>query len=220
MKDLAPLKAKDQILHLLKRSGPQPAAAIATAVGVSPMAVRQHLQDLQAEGYVVYAQERRPVGRPVKLWRLSETAMKLFPDHHADLLVNLLQGARQVFGDSGLDALIADRLQHQIRTYAAQLPTGTWQVRTAALAELRTQEGYMADVIPEPSGALLLVENHCSICAAARTCPQLCQAELAVFTALLGPAATVERVEHIIRGDRRCAYRITERSDLEAGALP
>jgi len=220
MKDLAPLKAKDQILHLLKRSGPQPAAAIATAVGVSPMAIRQHLQDLQAEGFVVYAQERRPVGRPVKLWRLTETAMGLFPDHHADLLVNLLQGVRQVFGDPGLDRLIADRLQQQIRTYAAQLPTGTWQGRVAALAELRSQEGYMAEVIAESSGTLLLVENHCSICAAARTCPQLCQAELAVFTALLSPAATIERVEHIIEGDRRCAYRIAERSHLQAGALP
>lgn len=210
MNELAPLKAKDQILHLLKRSGPQPAAAIATAVGVSPMAIRQHLQDLQAEGYVIYAEERRPVGRPVKLWRLTEMAMKRFPDHHADLLVNLLQGVRQVFGDPGLETLIADRLQHQIRIYAAQLPTGSWQGRVAALAELRSQEGYMAEVMPEPSGTLLLVENHCSICAAAQTCPQLCQAELAVFTALLGPTVTVERVEHIIRGDRRCAYRITE----------
>jgi iron-sulfur cluster biosynthesis transcriptional regulator SufR len=213
MKDSAAfsqLKVKDQILHLLKRQGPQSAAAIAQALGVSPMAIRQHLQDLQAEAWVIYGEERRPVGRPVKLWRLTQTAMELFPDHHADLLVNILQGVQQVFGEQGLQTLIADRARHQLQTYSDQLPQeGNWQDRVIALAELRSREGYMAEAIQESDTSMLLVENHCSICAAAQTCQQLCSAELEVFTQLLGDAVQVERVEHIVSGDRRCAYRVS-----------
>lgn len=217
MKDLASnkLKVKDQILQLLKYSGAQSATAIATDLGVSPMAIRQHLQDLQAQKWVKYEEERRPVGRPVKLWQLTQASMQLFPDHHADLSVTLLQGVQQVFGTEGLEALIRDRLQQQTHTYAAQLPTaGSWQDRVLALATLRSQEGYMAEVIPESPETLLLVENHCSICAAAQTCQRLCEAELEVFSRLLEPHLKLERIEHILQGDRRCVYRISRHSNL------
>ncbi|MCY7282030.1 MAG: HTH domain-containing protein, partial [Cyanobacteria bacterium CAN_BIN43] len=64
-------KVKDQILHLLKMQGAQTATDIAEQVQVSPMAIRQHLQRLQAERWVTYQEERRPLGRPVKLWELT-----------------------------------------------------------------------------------------------------------------------------------------------------
>jgi predicted ArsR family transcriptional regulator len=52
------------------------------------------------------------------------------------------------------------------------------------------------------------VENHCPICAAARACQGFCRSELALFEMLLAPARVV-RVEHLLEGARRCAYRIT-----------
>jgi predicted ArsR family transcriptional regulator len=54
----------------------------------------------------------------------------------------------------------------------------------------------------------LFVENHCPICAAAAACQGLCRSELAVFRAVLGADVTVERIDHILAGARRCAYRI------------
>jgi len=75
------------------------------------------------------------------------------------------------------------------------------------LAQLRTQEGYMAEVVKAEAG-WLLIENHCPICAAAQTCQKLCGSELEMFRTLLGSGVAVERVEHIIQGDRRCAYQI------------
>jgi predicted ArsR family transcriptional regulator len=55
----------------------------------------------------------------------------------------------------------------------------------------------------------VLVENHCPICVAAKTCQGYCRAELDTFRAVLGPDAKVERTEHIVQGDRRCAYRVS-----------
>ena len=49
----------------------------------------------------------------------------------------------------------------------------------------------------------VLVENHCPICVAAKTCQGYCRAELDTFRAVLGPDATVERTEHIVQGDRK-----------------
>ncbi len=203
-------KVKDRILHLLKMQGAQTATAIAEQVQVSPMAIRQHLQTLQAERWVTYEEERRPLGRPVKLWQLTKQAGDRFPNSHADLMVDLLKSVESVFGDAGLDRLVAERSQRQVQTYRAKVAeTATWQQRVWAIAQLRTQEGYMAEVIELPEGDLLLVENHCPIYAAAQTCQKLCGAELEVFRAVLGKEVTVERVEHILAGDRRCAYRVS-----------
>lgn len=202
-------KAKDQILHLLKMGGAQTAVALAEQLQVSPMAVRQHLQALKAEQWVTYREERRPTGRPVKQWQLTEQSGERFPDSHADLMLDLLRGVETLFGSDGLAQLIADRCQRQIQSYREQLISMThWQERVAAIAQLRSQEGYMAEVIEQPNDVLLLVENHCPICSAAQACQGLCNAELAVFRAVLGDMATVERVEHLIAGDRRCTYQI------------
>jgi iron-sulfur cluster biosynthesis transcriptional regulator SufR len=207
-------KAKDRILHLLKMQGAQTATALAEQLQVSPMAIRQHLQNLQTEGWVTYQEERRPLGRPVKLWQLAAQVggsglPPRFPDSHADLMVDLLKSVESVFGEAGLDQLVMERSQRQVQSYQARLDGGTWQQQVRAIAQLRTQEGYMAEVIDLANGALLLVENHCPICVAAQACQKLCGSELAVFQAVLGAGMTVERVEHILMGDRRCAYRIS-----------
>lgn len=208
-------KAKEQILHLLKMEGPQTAAQLAEGLGLSPMAIRQHLQGLRGDRWVTYQEERRPLGRPVKLWQLTDQARVHFPNSHADLVVDLLKGVEALFGEAGLTQLIAERTQRQIQHYSAPLPPEPgledWRSRVGAIARWRSQEGYMAEVIDQGE-TLLLVENHCPICAAAQTCSKLCASELDVFRTVLGPEVAVERVEHLLQGDRRCAYRITRRS--------
>ncbi len=73
---------------------------------------------------------------------------------------------------------------------------------------MRTEEGYMAEV-KRDQGAFLFIENHCPICAAATACQGFCSTELDLFRAVLGEGVSIERVTHIVSGDRRCAYRVT-----------
>ncbi|MBF2072334.1 MAG: transcriptional regulator [Synechococcales cyanobacterium C42_A2020_086] len=204
-------KIKDQILHLLKVRGAQTATALAEHLQISPMAVRQHLQVLKAKQWVTYHEERRPLGRPVKLWQLTLGAAQQFPDSHAELIVDLLRSVASVFGSEGIDRLVAERSQRQIQTYRARVARAgeaNWQQQVVTIAGLRTQEGYMAEVLEQPDGSLLLVENHCPIGTAAQACQGLCRAELEVFRSVLGPEISVERTEHILQGNRRCAYRV------------
>jgi predicted ArsR family transcriptional regulator len=86
------------------------------------------------------------------------------------------------------------------------------------LAEIRAREGYMAGWQKDGKGFLLL-ENHCPICAAARACQGFCRSELDLFRHVLGPDVAVERVEHILLGARRCAYRIAPAA-TKAGTRP
>lgn len=204
-----PEKIKDQILHALKVEGAQTATALAHRFGVSPMAIRQHLHGLQQKQWVTYDEHRQAIGRPVKLWRLTENAQSLFPNNHTDLALNLIESAEQVLGAQGLQELIRHRTEKQIQKYRTMMShVKSWRDRTHAIAQLRTQEGYMAEVIDQPDGSLVLVENHCSICSAAERCPTLCVSEIEVFAALLGDDVSIQRQEHILKGDRRCSYHI------------
>jgi predicted ArsR family transcriptional regulator len=66
----------------------------------------------------------------------------------------------------------------------------------------------MASCSEQPDGTFLFIEDHCPICAAAATCQTLCRSELAIFRKVLGERLVVERVDHILAGARRCAYRV------------
>jgi predicted ArsR family transcriptional regulator len=201
---------RQAILGRLKRGGPHDAQSLASALGVSAMAVRQHLYALQAEGLVTYEAEPRPLGRPAKLWRPTPAADRHFPDAHAALAVDLFGDMTATFGQAGVDRLLEARTRRQAAAYRARVPArGSLRRRLDALAAARTAEGYMAEVQPAGGGAFLLIENHCPIAAAATACRGLCGSELQVFREVLGEGVTVERTEHVMAGARRCAYRVS-----------
>lgn len=207
------IRTRQQILNLLKQQGMLDSAQLAAQLDVSAMAVRQHLYELQAQGMVTYVEQASGVGRPAKQWQLTSAADSFFPSGYADLTVNLLHALREAFGDEGLDKLLAIRMQQQVAAYQARLNTADpLAQKLAMLAQQRNEEGYMAAVLTTPVGELLLVENHCPICDAAKACMQLCNRELETFQTVLGDAVTVERVEHILAGARRCAYRVTPKA--------
>ncbi len=199
-------------MELLKQCGPQNAQVLADELGVSAMAVRQHIYQLQEEKLVTFEEQPRPIGRPAKLWQLTAAADRYFPDAHAALAVDLVASLTETFGKTGLDKLIAARARQQVDDYLTHMPRrASLRRRLEKLAELRTAEGYMAEVIEQDDDTLLLVENHCPICAAASACNRLCAAELDVFQATLGADIEIQRTEHIMDGSRRCAYEVRKR---------
>ncbi|NVK34713.1 MAG: transcriptional regulator [Rhodobacteraceae bacterium] len=205
-------RTKTRLLLELKVSGPQTAADLAQRENVTPVAVRQHLDSLLAEGLVSFADQKGAVGRPKRFWSLSAKGHSGFPDNHSTLALGLMDGVRSLYGAEGIDKLVDHREEESFKTYSAAL-SGKDELleKLATLAHLRSGEGYMAEVVDDPEGdGFLLVENHCSICSAARACEGFCKSELRLFTRLLGDGVEVTREEHLLAGNRRCVYRVVE----------
>jgi len=205
-------KTQDRILYLLKSKGPQTAAQLAQRLDVTAMAVRQHLYVFAKDQLVAFAEQRRPVGRPVRIWRLTERAAARFPESHAELTLEMIAAVRTTFGEEGLDRLLAERTRLQLRGYRQRIRAsgaGSLESRVRALAGIRREQGYMAEWAKRADGSLLLRENHCPICVAAKACQGLCREELGLFRAVLGPRVQIERTDHILAGASRCAYVIT-----------
>lgn len=61
------------------------------------------------------------VGRPARHWRLTEAGHARFPDRHADLTLQLITQVRALFGQPGLERLLAAREHDSERLYEAAL---------------------------------------------------------------------------------------------------
>jgi predicted ArsR family transcriptional regulator len=202
-------KARERILHLLKTGGPQESAQLAGVLGISAMAVRQHLYDFQKRGWVAFEDRPRPMGRPAKVWQLTKAAESLFPDRHNDLLLNFIESIETTLGSENLNLVLQYRAKQQVSGYQKKLQSqSSLGAKVKHLAKLRSEEGYMAESQSLAKDEYLLIENHCPICRAAEACPGLCDSELIVFEKSLGKGAKVERIEHLLQGERRCVYRI------------
>ena len=208
---------EDRLLFQLKSRGPQSAADLGSALDMTATGARQHLERLEAEGLVRSETRRQPRGRPRKYWHLTGHGHGRFPDRHADLTLELLRATKAVFGERGLERLVRRREADSLLHYREELSRAHGlAAKLGALAELRSREGYMASCSLQTDGSLLFVEDHCPICAAAATCQALCRSELAIFRKVLGEGVSVERVDHVLAGARRCAYRIAAREGSKA----
>jgi radical SAM protein with 4Fe4S-binding SPASM domain len=208
---------RQQLLHMLKTLGPRSTSSLANRLEMTLAGTRKHLKLLERDKLVTASGIAGGVGRPDLVWRLTETGHNRFPDTHDSLTLDLIGSIRTVFGEAGLDKLIATRESETTKRYARALSSaGSIREKIERLAELRSEEGYMAQIEQIDEQTWRLAENHCPVCAAARVCQGLCRSELAIFRKLLGKSFTVERDEYLLDGARRCSYLVRLRDPAHA----
>ena len=199
----------ERILYFIKTKGPVSTATLAKTLDMTGEAARQQVQKLVAAGLIEGRQEAQVgAGRPRQNWVLTEAGNARFPDTHAQLTIKLIGSVRQLFGEAGLDKLISQREEESRSAYALACSAPDLPTRLRQLAAVRDEEGYMARVEADGDD-WLLIEDHCPICAAARTCQGFCRSELQLFQEVVGPGASIVREQHLLANAMRCIYRIS-----------
>ncbi len=198
-----------KILHLLKTQGQCTSKFLAEQLHLTSMGARKQLLKLSDQEMITSFLKSSGVGRPNRYWYLTEKSRQQFPDRHSNLTLQLIDSIKTIFGDESLSQLIEYR-EHQAQLkYAKQLlNVDSILNKLMIIAKLRSEDGYMAEV-QTLGDYYLLIENHCPICAAAKKCQNFCRTELNMFQQLLAKDARVERIEHLLNGARRCAYKVS-----------
>lgn len=198
----------NKILMLLKMRGPLTALEIAHELKITKEGVRQQLLKLVEDDFISPQEESKGVGRPQKTFSLTTDGNSKFPDTHAELTLKLIN-IISAMGENTMQTVIDVYEETGKKKYHEEIDTiDNLEQKLQKLVEIRTREGYMAEYSKNDDG-YLLVENHCPICAAATICQGFCSSELNTFRSVLGKDIIINRVSHIIGGDRRCAYQIT-----------
>src|SRR5918993_2247557 len=132
-------KTRRAITKLLKIEGPIGSAQLAERLGLTAMAVRQHLYALQREGLVAAEERPVPIGRPAKFWRLTRDADRLFPEAYAELSVALIDSVKDAFGDEGLERVLTSRCARQRMDYGKRIrPEDPIERKLEQLAKVRS----------------------------------------------------------------------------------
>jgi predicted ArsR family transcriptional regulator len=200
--------SSERILNLIKTQGDRSVKSLAQQLQMTTMGVGQHLNKLLDKGLLKNYQQKQERGRPISLWKLTAQGHGQYTDRHANLSVDLIHLVEENFGQEGLDKIIQARSDQSLATYLNVLADLDFAEKVQGLAQIRSDEGYMATVIAEQD-SFFLIENHCPICAAANACQGFCKRELENFQACFAGVASVERSQHILEGDSRCCYKIS-----------
>jgi len=199
-------ETRKALMGMLKRAGEMDAASLAKELGVSKVAVRQHLAYMQSAGQLAQRLVRRPVGRPALVYRLTEAAESSFPQSSDRVALDLLARLEKTIGAEALEKLFQARLRDLSKDYAARMAGAkTWEEKLALLAEIRDEEGYLCNVERGADGTQRLIEHHCPVAAIAKQHPQVCRYELELFRRVLGDPK-LKRAEHILSGQHACVY--------------
>jgi len=205
--------SQQEIVRLLRRQGDLTVEELSRQMGISSVAVRQHLEILEADGLVTTRTERRPIGRPRRLYRLTDAADDLFPKSYVTLAQTILEHLERAGGPAQVAEVFDARrrgMEDEIRPRLAGL---TLEQRVRAVAQMQDQAGYMAEFESLPDQSFILREHNCAICKVARRFPQACQKELEMFRNLLD--ADVEREMHMAAGDSMCSYVVRPRQLIQ-----
>ena len=206
---------RERVARSILEQGPSTAAALAARLDLTPAAVRRHLDHLVAEA-AVEARDPRPAGsdgatrgrgRPAKVFAITESGRDRFDQQYDDLALQALRFLAETGGDEAVRAFADRRMSFIEAGFADVLTADPTLTPAEALARVFTDEGYVASVrelplVGQQSVGDQLCQQHCPVSHVAHEFPQLCEAETAAISRVLG--RHVQRLATIAHGDGVC----------------
>jgi predicted ArsR family transcriptional regulator len=202
---------RDAILRTLRVRGKCTVRELADAAQISPVSVRHHLFNLQAEGLVEIEEVRHGVGRPRQLFSLTDRAMDLFPSRYFRLTNRLLGEMKDTLPPNTVDAIFSGVAATMAKDYAEGLAGLPLEERLQRLIESLTLEGFDAEM--ERDGDRFVIrELSCPYFRIGREHPEICMVDQSfIATALSLP---VEKVTCLLNGHTHCTFSIPRESAL------
>lgn len=196
-----------EIINILRTVGPLTVGELGERLGITHVAVRRHLTSLERDGLVTSVQERLPMGRPTRVYSLTEAADSLFPKKYGAFTLELLDFMSQQ-GSEMVESFFANRGGAMVEKYGPEVTAGaSLEERVARLTEVQQANGYLAEWEKGDGDLLMLKEFNCPVHQVSKKYPHACHHELAFFKTVLG-TDRVERVECIAKGGQCCRYTI------------
>lgn len=199
------LSTRERVAESILANGPSTATALAERLGLTPAAVRRHLESLLEQGLVESREERirgeRRRGRPARVFALTDAGRDTFDHAYDDLAAQALRYLHDTGGDDAVVAFARHRFADFRSRYERLLADVPVEQQAEVLAKALTEDGFAASTISTPLGEQIC-QHHCPVAHVAEEFPQLCEAETEIFGELLG--SHVQRLATIAHGDGVC----------------
>ena len=201
---------RQRVASSILEHGPSTAAELAERLGLTPAAIRRHLDVLLAAGHVDARERRiygtRGRGRPAKVFVLTDAGRSVFYTAYDDLAIEALEFLAASAGPEAVTLFAESRMAESERRYQERMANAAPDSTLAqALAIALSEDGYVASTLPSAIGEQLC-QHHCPVAHVAERFPKICEVETAAFSRLLG--VHVQRLATIAHGDGVCTTHV------------
>jgi predicted ArsR family transcriptional regulator len=219
---------RGQVARLILELGPSTAATLGGRLGLTPAAIRRHLDNLIADGMIETRTARtygnRGRGRPAKVFVITDAGRSAFEHAYDDLATSALRFLERTYGPQAVAEFARQQVAETERRYQPVVAQASdLTARVHALADALSGDGYAAAAGPAPAigtgnnttgtsaapidNGAQICQHHCPVAHVAAEFPQLCEAETEAFGRLLG--TPVRRLATIAHGDGICTTHVT-----------
>ena len=178
---------------------------LAEAVGINPISVRHHVTKLEAAGLVTTEEERHGVGRPRRLYFLTEKGMEQFPTRYLRLTVRLLEQLKETLPKQMINNLFAQVADELVADYSSELEIEDLPIeeRLDVVKDLLSIEGFTMEW-ERKDDEYHIRESSCPYYHVGQSHPEVCAVDQTLISSVL--SVPVEKIKCILDGDAHCTY--------------
>jgi DeoR family transcriptional regulator, suf operon transcriptional repressor len=202
------------VLEAIKTQRQATVQSLATALGVTAISIRHHLNSLLGEGLIKIEVERKSVGRPRHLYSLTEEAQRYFPNKYHLLVGRLLDEMKASLSPEQIETIIDNMAATVAAQYGKPQHGETLEQRLSHLVEILGAEGFMA-AIQRIDNRTVLAELNCPYIYIGQRHPEVCRIDHSIIQTVLG--VDVQQTSCVLNGDHSCTFKVKDDSGVKAG---
>jgi DeoR family suf operon transcriptional repressor len=187
---------------------------LAENVGINPISIRHHIDRLEAEGLVNSEDELHGVGRPRRIYYLTEAGIERFPTRYMRLTIRLLEQLKETMPAPLVSQLFQQMADEMVEDYTAEASTDglSMNERLDLMQKTLAREGFLVEW--ERQGDQIQIrESNCPYLQVSQTHPEVCSVDQRLISALL--AVPAEKIRCVLNGDSFCTYVVPQSGEKE-----
>ncbi len=201
---------KKELLNLIKRNGAISIDDMVDQMELAKTTLREHLMQLERDGYIERDYVRSGPGRPSLQYQLTAKGNSLFPSSESVLIRKLISYLKEQGDEETIEEFFQvfweERLEEAGRRMDAT-SKDDMQSRVEALTHMLEEEGFMPEFeLNTEEETLTVKECNCPFSEVVKETQLPCKLEAMFYKKLFDERA--ERKTHIASGDHACTYDI------------
>ena len=201
---------REKVLHTLLTKQRCTINELAEEVDINPISVRHHITKLQAEGYVASEEERHGVGRPRRLYFLTERGLEQFPSRYLRLTLRLLEQLKGSLPEPMVNELFSQMAKDIASDFNAETESMTMEERLETVTSLLNQEGFTVEW-EKQEDKYIIREVSCPYFHIGQDHPEVCAVDQTLISTVLD--VPTEKVKCLLNGDAHCTYVVSTARD-------
>jgi predicted ArsR family transcriptional regulator len=209
MGDQGTKSTRERVLYTLLKQHRCTINDLALAVDINPISVRHHIAKLEADGLVNSEDERHGVGRPRRVYFLSDEGREKFPTRYMRLTTRLLQQLKENMPGQMVNELFSDMAEDLVQEYSQSIELDglPMEERLELVKDILSREGF--DIEWERKGDRYHIrEVSCPYFHIGQDHPEVCRVDQTLISSVLDVPA--QKIECLLDGDNHCTYVVPD----------